>query len=53
MLNQSLHKRVRVVYGKPGKIEVWSYPNKRTREIHVYVTTQAGEVIHIAAVVPR
>ena len=50
---QPLHKRVRVEYGEPKKVEVWSYPGKRTREIHVEIVTKQGEGIQIVVTVPR
>ena len=47
------HKRVRIAYGEPKKVEVWSYPYKRDREIHAEVTTKQGEIIHLIVIVPR
>ena len=50
---QPLHKRVRVAYGKPGRVEVWSYPGTHEREVHVEILTKEGETIQVVVVLPR
>ena len=50
---QPLHKRVRVEYGEPKKVEVWSYLGKREREVHVEIIAKEGEAIQVVVVLPR
>ena len=47
------HKRIRIAYGEPKKVEAWSYLSTRTREIHVEIVTAQGEAIQIVVTVPR
>lgn len=50
---QPLHRRVRIAFGKPRMVEVWSYPKKRTRSVHVQIETRQGEKIQIVVELPR
>ena len=52
-MNRTTHKNVRVVYGEPQKVNVWSYLSKRKREMHVYIVSKQSEVIHVVVTVPR
>jgi len=50
---QPPHKNVRVAYGSPKAVVVWSYPGKRTRSVYIEIETRDGEKIQVVAVLPR
>lgn len=47
------HTRLRVVYGNPKRVEVWSYLTRRERESHVAIHDQNGIGCQIVFTVRR